>query len=155
ALVQGTPPDDRFEVSEKIGPHPLKPGEMRIDARGGKKSRTEFAVVEAFSRWTLVRCVPLTDRPQQIRLHLRHAGFPVVGDSTHGGKPLWLSRLKRDFRLKPGREERPLLSRPALHLEELSFVHPVSNETVTIKSEWPKDLRVAVKYLRQYGSQGE
>jgi hypothetical protein len=42
------------------------------------------------------------------------------------------------------------MSRAALHAEELSLPHPVTGKTVTIKSEWPKDLRVAVKYLRQY-----
>ena len=54
--------------------------------------------------------------------------------------------------LKPGREERPLISRVALHAEELIFPHPVTNETVTIKSEWPKDLKVALKYLRLYAN---
>ena len=150
ALVQGVPPDDQFAVAGKISPHPLKTGLMRMDPRAGKKSRTEFAALERFSRWSLLRCAPRTERAQQIRLHLSHAGFPVVGDELHGGKKLWLSRLKRDFRLKPGREEHPLISRPALHLEELSLTHPVTNEPLTIKSEWPKDLRVAVKYLRQY-----
>ena len=125
---------------------------MRIDPRTGKNSKTEFAVLEKFSRWSLVRCTPLTERPQQIRLHLSHAGFPVVADELYGGKKLWLSRLKKDFRLKPGHEERPLISRAALHAEELTLAHPVTNELVTIKSEWPKDLRVAVKYLRQYAT---
>jgi RluA family pseudouridine synthase len=150
ALVQGNPPEDRCEVAEKIAPHPLKPGVMRIDPRDGKKCKTEFAVLEKFSRWSLVRCQPAADRPQQVRLHLDHAGFPVVGDELHGGKQLWLSRLKRDFHLKPGREERPLISTPALHLEELTIAHPITKEPVTIKSEWPKGLRVALKYLRQY-----
>ena len=152
ALVQGVPLDGQFSVDEKISPHPLKPSLMRIDPRTGKNSKTEFAVLEKFSRWSLVRCLPLTERAQQIRLHLSHAGFPVVGDELHGGKNLWLSRLKKDFRLKPGREERPLLSRAALHAEELSLAHPVTNEPVPIKSEWPKDLRVAVKYLRLYAA---
>lgn len=152
ALVQDVPLDAEFEVDEKISPHPLKPSLMRIDPRTGKNSRTEFAVLENFSRWSLLRCTPLTERPQQIRLHLSHAGFPVVADELYGGKKLWLSRLKKDFRLKPGREERPLLSRAALHAEELSLAHPVTNEAVIIKSEWPKDLRVALKYLRLYAA---
>ena len=37
-----------------------------------------------------------------------------------------------------------------LHAEELNLPHPVTGETLSIKSEWPKDLKVAVKYLRQY-----
>jgi 23S rRNA-/tRNA-specific pseudouridylate synthase len=148
------PDDEQFVMSEKIGPHPVQAGRMRIDPRNGKKSRTEFAVLERFSRWSLVRCVPCGERPHQIRLHLAHAGFSIVADETHGGKKLWLSRLKRDFRLKPGHEERPLISLTALHLEELNLTHPVTNQPLAIKSGWPKDLRVALKYLRLYGKEG-
>jgi len=151
ALVQGVPLWDEFFVAEKIGPHPSLTGQMRIDSRNGRKSKTEFAVLEKFSRWSLLRCTPRMERVQQILLHASHAGFPVVGDEAHGGKKLWLSRLKKDFHLKPGREERPLLSRPALHLEEMNLPHPVTQEPLSIKCEWPKDLRVAVKYLRLYG----
>ena len=152
ALVWGNPPAAQFEVDAKLAPHPVKPGQMCVNPLEGKKSKTEFEVVEQFSDWSLLRCSPLTDRTHQIRVHLKHAGFPVVADELYGGKKLWLSRLKRDFRLKPGREERPLISRSALHAEELSLPHPVTNELVTIQSEWPKDLRVAVKYLRQYAT---
>jgi 23S rRNA-/tRNA-specific pseudouridylate synthase len=83
---------------------------------------------------------------------LRHAGFPVVGDELYGGKPLWLSRLKPNYRLKPGHEERPLLSRAALHAEELTLPHPVTGEVLTITAPWPKDLKVALKYLRQFAA---
>ena len=154
ALVQGVPLDNSFAVSEKIAPHPLKAGRMRVDSRHGKKSKTDFAVLEKFSRWSVLHCTPRGERPQQITLHLSHAGFPVVGDETHGGKKLWLSRLKRDFRLKPGREERPLISHTALHLEEMNLAHPVTHQPLVIKSEWPKDFRVALKYLRQFARNG-
>lgn len=154
ALAWGSPPGNRFEVDARLAPHPLKAGLMRVDSRNGKKSKTEFELLEQFSDWCLLRCLPLTDRVHQIRLHLKHAGFPVVGDHLYGGKKLWLSRLKRDYRLKEGREERPLISQAAVHLEEMVLPHPVSKETLVIKSEWPKDLRVAVKYLRQYAVAG-
>ena len=58
--------------------------------------------------------------------------------------------MKQDYRLKPGRTERPLLARVTLHAEQLVLPHPVTGETVTITSPWPKDLRVAVKYLREF-----
>ena len=152
ALAQGNPPGETFEVDAKLAPHPSQPGLVFVDSRNGKKSKTQFEVLEIFSGWMLLRCLPLIERAHQIRVHLRHAGFPVVGDGLYGGKPLWLSRLKRDFRLKPGREERPLISRAALHLEELQLPHPVTGETVTITAPWPKDLRVALKYLRQFAT---
>ena len=150
ALVHGTPPEAAFEVDARLAPHPLKIGLVRVDPKNGKKSKTRFEVLEKFSGHTLLQCEPLTGRTHQIRVHLRHVGLPVVGDRLYGGKPLWLSRLKRDYRLKPGREERPLLSRVALHAEELTLPHPVTGQTVTITAPWPKDLKVAVKYLRQF-----
>ena len=152
ALVRGEPLENKFEVDAKIAPHPVTPDLMRVDSKDGKQAKTKFAVLENFPRYgyALLKCEPLTGRTHQIRVHASYAGFPIVGDQLYGGKPLWLSRLKKDYRLKPGREERPLISRVALHAEELQLPHPITNETVTIKSEWPKDLKVAVKYLRQF-----
>jgi RluA family pseudouridine synthase len=154
ALVQGTPAEDKFEVDAKLAPHPLKIGLMRVDPKNGKKSKTRFEVRERFSGYALLRCEPLTGRTHQIRVHLRHSGLPVVADALYGGKKLWLSRLKRDYRLKPGHEERPLLSRVALHAEALTLPHPVTGLMVTITAPWPRDLKVAVKYLRQFGHRG-
>jgi RluA family pseudouridine synthase len=154
ALIRGEPAEDRFEVDAKIAPHPVQDGLMRVDSENGKKSKTRFEVLEKFPRAgnALLKCEPLTERTHQIRVHLKHAGFAVVGDQLYGGKPLWLSRIKPNYRLKPGHEERPLISRVALHAESLAVTHPVSNEVVTITAEWPKDLKVAVKYLRQFAT---
>jgi RluA family pseudouridine synthase len=150
ALVQGTPPEEKFEVDAGLAPHPVRTGLMQVDLKNGKRSRTAFTVLEKFSGWTLLRCEPFTSRTHQIRVHLRHIGLPIIGDELYGGKPLWLSRLKRDYRLKPGHVERPLISRVALHAEQLTLPHPITGETLTITSPWPKDLKVAVKYLRQF-----
>ena len=152
ALVCGEPPENKFEVDAKLAPHPVKIGLMCVDAKNGKKSKTRFEVLETFPRhgYALLKCEPLIGRTHQIRVHLRYAGFPIVGDNLYGGKPLWLSRLKPNYRLKPGHEERPLLSRVSLHAEELSLPHPVTGATVTITAPWPKDLKVAMKYLRQF-----
>lgn len=152
ALVHGTPPEDRFEIEVKLAPHPARPELMRVDPKNGKRSRTLFEVLEKFSRNALLRCEPLTLRPHQIRVHLGHAGLRLAGDELYGGKPLWLSRLKPDFRLKDGRTERPLISRAALHAEQLTLPHPVTGEVLTIPAPWPKDLTVAVKYLRRYAA---
>lgn len=150
ALVQGSPGKEDFMVEAKIGPHPTRAGQMRVDSRGGKRARSRFHVAERFAGWTLLVCQPLTHRPHQLRVHLQRARFSVVGDWRYGGAPLLLSKLKPDYRLKPNHRERPLIGRPALHAEQLSFSHPVSGTPVNIRAPWPKDLTVAVKYLRRY-----
>ena len=152
ALVRGLPPTDSFEVDVGLSPHPTKPNLMRIDSRRGKRALTRFEVRERFSRWTLLTCRPLTYRPHQVRAHLRHEGFPAVSDFLYGGRALMLSQLKRNYEVKPDQEERPLIGRVALHVEQLSLPHPLSGEPLVLAAPWPKDLTVTVKYLRRYAT---
>jgi RluA family pseudouridine synthase len=154
ALVQGQPAEPRFTIEAKLAPHPFKLGLMRVDEKGGKRARTDFQVIETFNRHTLLRCQPLTGRTHQIRAHLRYVHRPIVGDRLYGGHMLLLSTLKLDFRLKAGREERPLISTTALHAERLQFVHPMTPKEIVITAPWPKDLNGAVKYLRRYAQTG-
>jgi len=79
--------------------------------------------------------------------------FRFVGDSLYGGQVLLLSKLKQTYRLRRTQEERPLRSRAALHAEQLDVVHPVTGATVAMSAVWPKDLMVAVKYLRRYAGE--
>jgi len=150
ALVRSFPREDAFEVDAPLGAHAVRPGVMRVDRLNGKKAKTTFEVAERFEGYTLLRCRPTTIRPYQIRVHLQSERLPVAGDTVYGGQPLWLSRLKPDYRLKPGKEERPLISKAALHAERLEFTHPLSGQPIVVTAPWPKDLTVAVKYLRIY-----
>ena len=155
ALTGGSKPEDTFTVEAKIAPHQLHRDQMRVDAQRGKRSSTVCRVLERFARHTLVECETLTDRQHQVRVHLRYAHLPVAGDALYGGPPLLLSSLKPNFRLKPNHTERPLLGRAAVHASELTLPHPVTGQTLTIASPWPKDLRVALKYLRMYAAEGQ
>jgi RluA family pseudouridine synthase len=152
SLIRGEPLENQFEVNASLAPHPVKIGLMRVDPKNGKHSKTKFEVLEDFPHfgYALLKCEPLTGRTHQIRVHASHAGLKIVGDELYGGKPLWLSRLKSDYRLKEGKTERPLISRVALHAGELTLPHPITGDVLTITAPWPKDLKVAVKYLRQF-----
>jgi hypothetical protein len=60
--------------------------------------------------------------------------------------------LKQGYRLKPNQIERPLIATPALHAEAMNLAHPVTGESLAITAAWPKDLTVAVKYLRLFAA---
>jgi 23S rRNA-/tRNA-specific pseudouridylate synthase len=105
SLVRGAPSQDHFSVDAKLAPHPAKRGLVRVEAKFGKRSRTAFEVVERFADWTLLKCLPLTHRLHQVRVHLVRAGLRVAGDEAYGGQPLWLSSLKPNYHLKSGRSE--------------------------------------------------
>ena len=154
ALAQGVPPDEAWEVEAPLASHPTRPGCLRVDSKRGKKARTRFAVIERFGGYALLRCEPSINRRHQVRLHLRHCGLCLVGDSLYGGRPLLLSRLKPGYRFKADRDERPLLGRAALHLERLTIRHPATGGEIVIESPTPKDFLVAVKFLRRYAPAG-
>lgn len=149
-LAQGVPPEDRFEVGLRMGPHPKDPTRMRVNHRHGKKSLTRFVREETFAGHVLWRAQPLTDRWHQIRLHLRWRRLPVVGDPVYDGPPLLLSRLKPNYRPKRYEPERPLIGRAAVHWLQVQLVHPVTGEPLLVESPLPKDFQVALKYLRRY-----
>jgi RluA family pseudouridine synthase len=152
ALVRGSMQQDTFEIEAKIAAHPVRIGEMRVDEKTGKRSRTEFTVRERFKGYSLLECSPLTARTHQIRVHLQYLGLAILGDNTYGGPQLLLSSLKKDFHLKPKKVERPLISTLALHAEKLVLAHPVTGNEISIEAPWPKDLKVAVKYLRLHAA---
>jgi RluA family pseudouridine synthase len=154
AIVNGRPLESTFIGDAPLLPHPMQPGVMRVDFNEGKKSITQFDLVEAFNGYSLMRCVPVTNRAHQVRAHLKWAKIPVCQDDAYQGKPLWLSRLKRKFHLKPNREERPLTPRLALHASRMTLTHPTTGAELTIDCPLPKDLAVALKYLRKFAAEG-
>ena len=125
---------------------------MRADSRHGKRAKTHFELLEKFRGCSLLQARSHANRTQQVRAHLQYFGCPIVGDRAYGGHELLLSSLKPACRLKVNRTDRPLISRVALHAEKLELIHPVTNEPLAINAEWPKDLKVAVKYLQRYSA---
>jgi len=150
ALVSGSPTEDNFVVDAKIAPNPYHPGIMRVDDKRGKKSITKFEVAERFVGFTLIKCYPLTGRTHQIRVHLRHAKLYLLGDMVYGAPPLLLSSIKPNYKFKKNREEKPLISRTALHALSISVIHPRSNTQVLIQAPIPEDFEITLKYLSRF-----
>jgi RluA family pseudouridine synthase len=143
------PPE--FSVDLAIGEDEQAPGRMRVfRKRGGKPSVTEFRVLESFGRFAWVECRPLTGRAHQVRVHLAAVGAPVLNDALYGAfaPVLLLSGLKRHYKGRD--EEKPLISRLALHAGGLGFIHPGRLEPVEITAPLPGEFEIALKYLRKF-----
>jgi 23S rRNA pseudouridine1911/1915/1917 synthase len=143
------PPE--FSVDLAIGEDEQVAGRMRVfRKRGGKPSVTEFRVLEPFGRFAWLECRPLTGRTHQVRVHLAAAGAPVLNDALYGdpASVLLLSGLKRHYKGRD--EEKPLISRLALHSGALGFIHPSTQEPVEITAPLPREFEIALKYLRRF-----
>jgi len=157
AVVYGEVPEDRFEIDAPIGktdqrdrfPQEYEWGKAhnlatylpkrRVDFDGGKPARTSFETIRRLEGFTVLRAVPATGRTNQIRVHLAHAGHPLVGDKIYA-----LQGKLRDEILREGLTARVrdalVMDRHALHCASLRFEHPMTGEPVTLEAPLPTDL---------------
>lgn len=147
AIVDGIHKFENLEVDLPIGT--ARNGLMRIDFSEGKDALTYFSSVKYFRHYTLVECTPITGRTHQIRVHLASQKATIAGDLAYGGKEPFLSRLKRKFKISEFEEERPMISRFALHARQIKFNLNESTE-INVEAPYPKDIQVFVKQLEKY-----
>ena len=102
---------------------------------GGREARTEYKLVKQFGdKFSLLELHPHTGRTHQIRIHLKHIGHPVVGDSFYAGR-------------KTARADRRWCNRLFLHASRISFLHPESGKNVDFVSQFPGELGAALESL--------
>jgi 23S rRNA pseudouridine1911/1915/1917 synthase len=140
ALVWGHFPRTDFDIEAPIARHAQDRKRMTVRA-GGRHALTHVAVVARFAHTELLRIRLGTGRTHQIRVHLAHVGHPVVGDPeyTFGGSRRVTPSQRREAERIEG-----LAPRQMLHAAELTFDHPISGVPLTLRSEWPDDLRPAL-----------
>ncbi|MDR0306583.1 MAG: RluA family pseudouridine synthase [Chitinispirillales bacterium] len=108
---------------------------FRVD-ESGKSAVTVIERAQVYENgFTLLTIRPVTGRTHQIRVHLAHLGFPIIGDRLYG--------LSASEYLSKTRDEITggLPCRQALHCKSLSFVHPYTGERCEIKAELPPDIK--------------
>lgn len=119
---------------------PGRKGRMRAGEglRGARPSETFVRpVVACGDAATLVEAFPASGRTHQIRVHLAHAGHPLVVDPDYGDAGPWVA---------PGGAAR--LDRTPLHAATLELLHPVSGQPLRIEAPLPGDMAAAVRALR-------
>lgn len=144
AICEGWPEQDAFTVDAPIaeGTELIRIA-VRIDAVEGKPSRTRFRVLERFTRdgarFALVRAYPETGRQHQIRIHLHHVGFPLVGDKMYGPDSGYFDRFSKHC-LEAEAWDKLRLPRHALHAARIELAHPDTGAPLVIDSPLPEDL---------------
>ncbi|HET6766163.1 MAG TPA: RNA pseudouridine synthase [Chitinophagaceae bacterium] len=148
-FVLGSLAEKKGTIDAPIAEHPVKKGFMTV-YRKGKESLTEYEVLEDFKIFSWVQFQIHTGRTHQIRVHSKHIGHPVLCDDLYGdGKPVLLSSLKHKFKLSKNElEEKPILSRLALHAFSLQF-ETTNNEVIKLEAPLPKDLKALLQQLRK------
>ncbi|GAB1475562.1 RluA family pseudouridine synthase [Bacillota bacterium] len=129
-VVKGNVNEDKGTIDLPTG----KPSEddiRRAVYDQGYPSLTHYEVIERFAKgYTLLRVALETGRTHQIRVHLSHIGYPVVGDVLYG------------------QEDTGLIGRQALHAEQLSFNHPVTGKRLSFQAPLPADMKELLLRLR-------
>lgn len=151
-LVAGVFSEENGVYDQPIEEHPVIPGKMRV-GRKGKAAVTHYRVIERFRGYAWVAFQIETGRTHQIRVHLQNAGHALVCDPIYGSMdPILLSSFKKKFNLsKKEEEERPLLSRLALHASSVALTN-LQGEPLKVEAPIPKDLEATLKQLRKWGS---
>ena len=130
-------------VDAPIARHPQNRLKMAV-VRGGKPSVTHYRVVQRFRAHTHIRLNLQTGRTHQIRVHMSHQHFPLVGDDLYGGGlklpkscPTALENALRAFR------------RQALHARKLGLIHPTTGEYLEWEIPLSEDFQTLLTTLTE------
>lgn len=127
AIVQGI-----LEKKKDVIDAPISRKENSIIERciseNGDKSITEYEVLDEKKdrNYSIVRCKLKTGRTHQIRVHLSYIGHPLHGDDLYGGNL-------------------ELIKRQALHCNKLTFIHPITNDKISVEADLPDDINILLK----------
>lgn len=144
ALVHGSTNPKRGVINEPVGRLPWNRERFGV-LPGGREANTEYNTVSNYKKQTtndeysLLELKPKTGRTHQIRIHLKHLGYPIVSDLFYAGR-------------KTARADRRWCPRLFLHAKTISFHHPISGKRISFDSPLPPDLAFAISGLERLAS---
>lgn len=142
AIVQGVMTGGGM-VDQPIGRHPSQRTKQAV-THSGKPAVTHYRLIERFRAHTHIRVQLETGRTHQIRVHMAHIQYPLLGDQTYGGR----------LRLPKGAtpeliEALRLFRRQALHAKKLGIEHPETGDYCEWEVPLPEDFKTMVRVLRE------
>ncbi len=147
-IVIGEPAQKSGVLDAPISEHPTVKGMMIVN-RKGKPSHTGYEVMQANRYYSLVSFQLHTGRTHQIRVHAKNMGHPLACDAVYGdGKMVLLSSVKKKFKLSKHEEERPMISRLALHSHRLIFKDEKGKHH-EITADIPKEFTALMTQLKK------
>ena len=120
ALVRGVFKENEATIDMPIGRSTSDRKKMAVN-KNGKNAITHIKVLKRFDKYTLLKVNIETGRTHQIRVHLSHIGYPIVGDYTYSN----------------GKNEFDVIGQ-CLHAQKLEFKHPITQKDMCLESELPQ-----------------
>ncbi|WP_040950413.1 RluA family pseudouridine synthase [Gorillibacterium massiliense] len=148
ALVRGYLEPAEGTVTGPIDRHPEAPY-FRIVTPDGYPAVTHYRVEEAYAAGSVVDIRLETGRTHQIRVHMRHLGHPVIGDSMYGPDTDHPDNPMAGSAILDSMEWNYPIERQALHARMLAFQHPATGERMSFVAPMPEDMEETTAYLRQ------
>ncbi len=130
-------------VDEPIGRHPTQRIKMAVHP-AGKEAVTHYRVLERFRAHTYLKVKLETGRTHQIRVHMAHLRYPLVGDPVYAGRLRQPAGASEQLR-----ESLRRFHRQALHALKLGLTHPASGEWMEWETPLPEDMQQLLETLRE------
>ena len=121
AIVRGTPSPLQGTIDAPLGRKPGSIIERMVDYEHGEKAITHYQVLKQENGCSLVSLILETGRTHQIRIHMKHLGYPLIGDYLYN----------------PDME---LIGRQALHAYQMRFRHPITGQSMCFTAPMPEDM---------------
>lgn len=129
ALVKGVVNPASGTIDAPMGAHPSMPNRRAIQKQG-EQAITHYRTIGSYSDATLLELTLDTGRTHQIRLHLAHLGYPIIGDGMYGIRSPWMARQ-------------------ALHAASISFIRLKDKHEITVQAPLPKDFTDAIEFCKK------
>ena len=131
------------KIDEPLGRHPVHRTKRAVShGADAREAVSHYRVLQKFRSHTLVQVTLETGRTHQIRVHMTHLGFPLVGDPVYGGRP----------RIPKGSSPELIsylekFKRQTLHAWQLGLTHPQTGEAMSWQADIPEDMQALLELL--------